>query len=183
MIKNEMLNKETKKEEASERIKESQERLLWERTKKLEKEIQDLIKIVFNLSSEISKLRQLYKNEVTKKKTLTEQLNTLLTELGFSYSNIGREYIYASILYCIERKNADKVKVSNELYPYLGKKFNTSQGSIEKSMRYAIKNAIENDTLKLSEIFGARNSNEKRHLTNSEFLCGIVNYIMKNNVK
>lgn len=162
---------------AVERIKKSQEQLNRERIKKLEKEIIQLKQEVLKLSKDVAKLQREKTNNLVQEQEITrDNINDLLTELGLSYSLVGREYICEAIMHC---KDKQDIRMCADIYPSLAKKLKTTQSGIEKGLRMAIIEIVLNNTEKFNEIFGITNTSRRGKLTNKELIQGLVNYMKK----
>jgi len=65
--------------------------------------------------------------------------------------------------------------VTKELYPSIGKKFNTTASRVERAMRHAIEVAWSREQVEtINKLFGYTISNEKGKPTNSEFIAMVA---------
>jgi len=72
--------------------------------------------------------------------------------------------------------------VTKELYPSIGKKFNTTPSRVERAMRHAIDVAWSRGQLEtINKIFGYTIKNEKGRPTNSEFIAMVADKLRLEN--
>ena len=175
MTKQEMKNQKTQNN-AVERIQYSQERLNRERILKLEGEVKLLKQELLRLRADVARLQKgKAHNVVQDNENITrENINNLLTELGLSYSAVGREYICEAIMYCKDKKD---IMLCHDIYPSLAKTLETTQSGIEKGIRMAIIDIVANKTEKFNEIFGITDTSRRGKLTNKELIKGLINYL------
>ena len=72
--------------------------------------------------------------------------------------------------------------VTKELYPLVGKKFNTTASRVERAMRHAIDVAWSRGEVEtINKIFGYSIHNEKGKPTNSEFIAMVADKLRLQN--
>ena len=156
-------------------------------SKRKQEEIKRLERRIVELNREIVKLCKIiallessdgleFSKTIQPALVTAQDVEKLLTELGISYGLIGRQYLKAAIIYVLERKQ--KVKMCEDVYPTVARKFKTSKRAVERGIRYAITNAIKQDTFKLREIFSTAVL-ETGRLKNSEFIYGIIYFMYR----
>lgn len=117
------------------------------------------------------------KTVVEKKEALT--VEKLIKDIGIAPNIKGYQYIIGAIEYCLS--NESFPSMTKELYPYIGKKFNTTAQRTERAIRHAIESAwdkIPNNKL-IYDIFGNSLDPNKGKPTNSEFIAAGTEYIRR----
>lgn len=95
-------------------------------------------------------------------------VSELMRNLGVPANVKGYRYLRRAII--IFRQNPD-ISMTKELYPILGKEFNTTAQRVERAMRHAIELSWERgDINSIHKIFGCTVSAQKSKPTNSEFI-------------
>lgn len=101
----------------------------------------------------------------------------LLIQLGIPSRLCGFHYLKEAVL----TASADyKVmrKVTTRLYPEIAAQYQTTASRVERGMRHAIEVAWERGDYDLQQIiFASSCSIEKGKPTNSEFICGLIEYL------
>ena len=113
-------------------------------------------------------------NEMMKK--LDYEITKLFIDLGVPANLRAYDYLKTAIIECIDNysKINDKYLIE-ELYPMIGLKYDCSGMSVERSMRTAIRIAVERGNSKtLGNLFGHTISIYKDNPTNSEFIFTIT---------
>ncbi len=105
------------------------------------------------------KMRNEKRNEVDDNKIID-----YLKTSGLSPKHIGFFYIKDGICYVLRKNNT--FSLSREVYPRISQKYNTSVCNVEKSIRYAIQIALEEN-----------NPFEKR-ITNKEYFAEAINFLI-----
>ncbi|MCB2307552.1 sporulation transcription factor Spo0A [Clostridium estertheticum] len=156
----------------------------------------------FDIGEFVKRIRQvfndtIYSNDV--KKTLTyvdtneSKINKsepidLLTEITNIIHKIGIPTHIKGYMYLREAINmvVNDVGllsvVTKELYPSIGKKFNTTGSRVERVIRHAIEVAWSRGQIEtINKIFGYSYKNEKGKPTNSEFIAMVANKLKLEN--
>lgn len=81
-----------------------------------------------------------YQNARLDNAQLSRLVNAYLAKLCICPSLSGFDYIHFSILYCMDHPKALH-QVTTTLYPIIGETFHTSAQCVERSMRYALRQA------------------------------------------
>ena len=111
------------------------------------------------------------------KRMISEQLK----RLGISANLLGYDYLREAIAMSIADRNYIR-QITKALYPDLAVKFKTTASRVERAIRHAIERAALNAPLEeWSKVFINSVSAERGKATNSEFIAGVVDYIMLEN--
>lgn len=130
-----------------------------------EREIEEIVA----LRQDIANLRQ----EISRKTNSTGKskkriINELFKELGIPTSLCGNEYALEAILMYSKK---EKTSITNEIYPEIAKKYNTTASRVERAIRHAIESSWERgNTKNIDRIFGYTVSANKGKPTNEEFI-------------
>ena len=101
----------------------------------------------------------------------------LLKELGIPANLLGYRYIAKAIELCLEDKDGNMKYITKGLYPTIANYYETTPANVERNIRHAITLFLAKGNVKLKkQIFGDIIVS-KHHLTNSEFIYGIVAYL------
>lgn len=121
----------------------------------------------------ISRLTALFEDEVE-----LVSVSAWLHALGLPHHTKGYEYIKVATE--ITRHDLTYLnKVTTELYPIVAKQCGTSSSRVERAIRNTIQITLEgNRTTALKNLF-ASVLKDKDHITNSEFIGGIVNAMIQ----
>ena len=112
--------------------------------------------------------------ETKRKKNVTK----LLLEVGCPFNIRGKDYLRFAILYCMDKKHGiTGVNSSKELYPAIAKEYDTTVSSVERTIRHAVSRTCENGSPLLEKSIRTRWNNQKRKLTNREFISLMVEYL------
>ena len=69
-------------------------------------------------------------------------------------------------------------QATTELYPAIEQEYETNSHRVERNIRHAVEYVFSNTDLEvLHEYFGNTTSVSKSKLTNTQFICGVVEYI------
>jgi two-component system, response regulator, stage 0 sporulation protein A len=156
----------------------------------------------FDMDVFIKRIRQMFNNTIygdDVKKTFTYSDNTeskinksqpvdLLTEITSIIHEIGvpahiKGYMYlreaiSMVVNDIELLSA----VTKELYPSIGKKFNTTASRVERAIRHAIEVAWSRGQVEtINKLLGYTIQNEKGKPTNSEFIAMVADKLRLEN--
>ena len=107
---------------------------------------------------------------------LENKINKILANIGIPSHLSGNYYLKFIILKIINNENYLNI---NELYSITSKELNVKRYAIERSIRYAIKQAFKNIDIKvINKFFGNTINKSKKRPTSSEFVFSIANYII-----
>lgn len=101
-----------------------------------------------------------------------KRIVNILNDIGIPFGLKGREYIIEGIKYGLVHKN---FKITSDLYPYLESMFKTSESSVDKAIKLAIKRAAAKKKKLFYVIFNPYMKGE--HIRNKEFFYGIISYL------
>jgi two-component system response regulator (stage 0 sporulation protein A) len=105
---------------------------------------------------------------------IINQITSIIHEIGIPAHIKGYMYLREAIDMVIEDIELLSA-VTKELYPSIGKKFNTSASKVERAMRHAIDVAWSRGQVDtINKIFGYTIRNEKGRPTNSEFIAMVA---------
>lgn len=111
-------------------------------------------------------------NEMLKK--IDYEITKLFVDIGIPANLKGYNYLKTAIIECIYNHHQIDF-MTKELYPLIGLKYDCSGMSVERSMRTAIRVAVERGNEKtLDSLFGHTISIYKDNPTNSEFISIIA---------
>ena len=103
----------------------------------------------------------------------------IMLELGMPAHLRGYHYLREAV--CLSLENMELVgSVTKLLYPEIAKIYRTSNEKVERSMRSVIEVGWERGNKELYEdIFGYSAMDGKKRPTNSEFVLGVADYIIR----
>lgn len=137
---------------------------------------------MFDLTSEErNQFDCFFRENLSSKRSLPSKIRWLLKFIGISPANKGYECIYEAILLILENKEILH-GITKELYPNIAKILNTTPSRVERSMRHSIETIFasnmseEHKKLKIF-IFGVAGQQDK--ITNSEFLAGLLSFLLE----
>ena len=113
-------------------------------------------------------------NNTNNKKTKLKKIFELLNAYGMSSRLKGYDYIVKAVEMPLEEKNISSA-MTKQLYYTLSREFDTSYGSIERNIRYAIQKGFDKASSNLPEKLNFLK--ERRH-KNLEFIAAIASYIL-----
>lgn len=113
-------------------------------------------------------------NKTNNKKTKLKKIWGLLNAYGISGRLKGYDYIVKAVEIALEEENISNA-MTKQLYYTLSKEFDTSYGSIERNIRYAIQKGFDKASSNLPEELNFLK--ERRH-KNLEFIAAIASYIL-----
>ena len=113
-------------------------------------------------------------NNTNNKKTKLKKILELLNAYGISGRLKGYGYIVKAVEIALEEENISNA-MTKQLYYTLSKEFDTSYGSIERNIRYAIQKGLDKASSNLPEEL---NSLKERRHKNFEFIAAIASYIL-----
>lgn len=106
------------------------------------------------------------------------KISNMLKDLGISPSLHGYRYM----IYSVEEMLKDQslmYAITTRLYPLVAKRFDTTKGRVERSIRHAIEtgwNRGNNETQE--KLFGYTVDMNKGKPTNGEFICTVVDWLI-----
>lgn len=127
----------------------------------------------------ISKAERTRKNSLKFDKGMIEQsaTDTLLC-IGIMPNLKGYTYIRDAIIMFLDNKKND-TRITKYLYPEIAQKYNSTPGSIDRSMNHAIKSLWNSRKyIKINELFGVEVFKENDYPTNARFIATIADNIM-----
>ena len=113
-----------------------------------------------------------------KTNSLDEKISNIFITIGIPPHIKGYQYLREGIKMAVEDP-AIINKVTKELYPQIGKKFETSASKVERAIRHAIEVAWNRGrTDAISSIFGAKVYIGNERPTNSEFIALVADKLL-----
>lgn len=105
----------------------------------------------------------------------------LLKEIGIPTHLLGYNYIAKAIGLCLEDKESMKYRyIAKEIYPTVANCYKTTPSRVERAIRKAIDVCLTKGNVEFKNmIFGDTSISSKNHLTNSEFIFGIAEYLYR----
>lgn len=143
------------------------------------KVLKSRIKLLFNMEEKQEKTEQHYeptekfqrKTEIGEGADLVSEVSSILQELGIPPHIKGYQYLREAILLVIADLELLSA-VTKELYPAIGKKFNTTPSRVERAIRHSIEVAWSRGQIdNMNRIFGYNIILDKAKPTNSEFIA------------
>ncbi len=143
------------------------------------KVLKSRIKLLFNMEEKQEKTEQHYepaekfqrKTEIGEGADLVSEVSSILQELGIPPHIKGYQYLREAILLVIGDLELLSA-VTKELYPAIGKKFNTTPSRVERAIRHSIGVAWSRGQIdNMNRIFGYNIILDKAKPTNSEFIA------------
>ncbi|MBQ4580760.1 MAG: sporulation transcription factor Spo0A [Clostridia bacterium] len=110
--------------------------------------------------------------------TVDEKLASLFLTIGIPAHIKGYAFLREAVKMVIE--NPDVInRITKELYPGIGKRFNTSASKVERAIRHAIEVAWSRGRIDtLNKAFGCRVATKEDKPTNGEFIAMIADKMM-----
>ncbi|MBU3215382.1 sporulation transcription factor Spo0A [Clostridium estertheticum] len=146
--------------------------------KELKNIITNIDNVKTNTESEINKESKINKEQ---KNNLNSQITNIINEIGVPTNIKGYMYLKEAINILVT-DNELSSSVTKELYPLVGKKFNTTAGRVERAMNHAID--VTWSTRKatnINKIFGYTISYKKGKPANSEFIAMVADKLRRQN--
>ncbi|MCD8372746.1 MAG: sporulation transcription factor Spo0A [Clostridia bacterium] len=110
--------------------------------------------------------------------TLDEKISNIFISIGIPPHIKGYVYLREGIKMAVEDPSIIN-KVTKELYPNIGKKFDTSASKVERAIRHAIEVAWNRGRVDaINAIFGARVYIGNERPTNSEFIALVADKLL-----
>jgi len=110
-----------------------------------------------------------------------DEITNVIHQIGIPTNLKGYMYIREAIFMVIN-DNELLSAVTKELYPSIGKKFNTTSSRVERSMRHALDIAwsrVQEENI--NKVFGYKLFNKKGKPSNSEFIAMVVDKLRLEN--
>ncbi len=112
---------------------------------------------------------------------MINQITSIIHEIGIPANIKGYMYLREAINMVVNNTSLLSA-VTKELYPSLGKEFNTTASRVERAMRHAIEVAwTRGEVETINKIFGYTIRNEKGKPTNSEFIAMVADKLRLEN--
>lgn len=110
--------------------------------------------------------------------SIDEKISNIFTTIGIPPHIKGFTYLREGIKMTVEDQGVIS-RVTKELYPRIGEKFNTSASKVERAIRHAIEVAWNKGrTEAISSIFGAKVYIGSERPTNSEFIALVADKLL-----
>ena len=112
---------------------------------------------------------------------IMEQTTNIIHDIGIPANLKGYMFIREAIIMVID--NIDLLSaVTKELYPLVGKKYNTTASRVERAMRHAIDVTWANVPQEtINNVFGYKITSKKGKPTNSEFIAMVADKLRLSN--
>ena len=109
------------------------------------------------------------------------QITNIIHEIGIPANLKGYMFVREAISMVVN--DIDLLSsVTKELYPSVGKKFNTTDSRVERGIRHAIEVAWSREQVEtITNLFGYTINNEKGKPTNSEFIAMVADKLRLQN--
>ncbi|MGH4052723.1 MAG: sporulation transcription factor Spo0A [Clostridium sp.] len=122
-------------------------------------------------------------NKINKSQSIDmiSQITEIVHEIGIPAHIKGYMYVREAISMAVDDMELLSA-VTKELYPLIGKKFNTTASKVERAIRHSIEVAWSRDQSEaINKIFGYNISNKKGKPTNSEFIAMVADKLRLQN--
>ena len=106
---------------------------------------------------------------------LRKGVSAELVKCGFSVHSSGYMYLREAVT-AVFRDEELLFGITKNLYPYIADKYATSACAVEKAIRQAINDVCKSG---IPDCLRSVFSEEKKHLTNKEFIAVLVNEVKK----
>lgn len=114
--------------------------------------------------------------------SIDEKISNIFITIGIPPHIKGFSYLREGIKMCVDNPTIIN-KVTKELYPKIGEKFDTSASKVERAIRHAIEVAWNRGRSEaISSIFGARVYIGNERPTNSEFIALVADKLILDNL-
>ncbi|MBQ8536788.1 MAG: sporulation transcription factor Spo0A [Clostridia bacterium] len=109
-----------------------------------------------------------------KTRTLDERLSSLFLTIGIPAHIKGYQFLREAVKMVIETPDIIN-RITKELYPGIGRRFNTSASKVERAIRHAIEVAWNRGRIEtLNTVFGCKVATKEDKPTNGEFIAMIA---------
>ena len=111
---------------------------------------------------------------IQRSQTLDEKLSSLFLTIGIPAHIKGYQFLREAVKMVVE--NPDVInRITKELYPGIGKRFNTTASKVERAIRHAIEVAWSRGRIDtLNRAFGCKVASKEDKPTNGEFIAMIA---------
>lgn len=110
--------------------------------------------------------------------SLDEKISKIFISIGIPPHIKGYAYLREGVKMTVENNSVIN-EVTKELYPSIGKKFNTTASKVERAIRHAIEVAWNRGRIEaINSIFGARVYIGSERPTNSEFIALVADKLI-----
>ncbi len=120
-------------------------------------------------------------DSIQSEKTLfyCDKIEEVLVGLGFSNKMLGTSYCRCAMLFIL-KSEGNRVSVTKEVYPYVGKMFKVNAANVERNIRVAIEKAwMGQEIEKIRKYYPYVWSERSGRPTNSEFMYNVIAKILK----
>ena len=108
---------------------------------------------------------------------LYKEITKILKHIGVPGHLLGCGYVREAILLAIKNRNI-LTAITNELYPQVARKFDTTPSRVERAIRHAIEAAWDRgDVDVLCGYFGNTISADRGKPTNKEFIATVADHL------
>jgi two-component system response regulator (stage 0 sporulation protein A) len=108
---------------------------------------------------------------------LYKEITRALKNIGIPGHLLGWGYVREAVLLAMKNRNI-LTAITNELYPQIARKFDTTPRRVERAIRHAVEAAWDRGDLDvLGGLFGNSISRSKGKPTNKEFIATVVDYL------
>lgn len=133
------------------------------------------------LLRERNEMERFFKENLSNDRPLQSKIRWLLKYIGITPANKGHEYISEALFLLLNDKEYIYM-ITKRLYPDVAEICNTTSSRVERAIRHSIELVFginmseEHKKLKIF-IFGV--SGQKNTITNSEFLAGLMSFLLE----
>ena len=106
-----------------------------------------------------------------------ERVSRIILQVGVPASIKGYQYLREAILLAMDERDISTL-ITTKIYPAVAKKFNTTPGTVERSIRNAIEVAWKKGNLEaIDSLFGYTIEENRGKPTNSEFIAMVADKV------
>lgn len=106
-----------------------------------------------------------------------ERVSRIILQVGVPASIKGYQYLREAILLAMDERDISTL-ITTKIYPAVAKKFNTTPGNVERSIRNAIEVAWKRGNLEaIDSLFGYTIEANRGKPTNSEFIAMVADKV------
>ncbi|MGI6116360.1 sporulation initiation factor Spo0A C-terminal domain-containing protein [Luoshenia tenuis] len=106
-----------------------------------------------------------------------ERVSRIILQVGVPASIKGYQYLREAILLAMDERDISTL-ITTKIYPAVAKKFNTTPGNVERSIRNAIEVAWKKGNLEaIDSLFGYTIEENRGKPTNSEFIAMVADKV------
>ena len=122
-----------------------------------------------------------YQKKTSRVNIMERKIRDVLTRLGI-YSKTKGFFFLIEAIELYAKANEVYLKITEDIYPEVAKKFRTTTANVERSIRYTVTELYESTTTdEYSSLFG--DPQKRRKPTNTEFIATVAYEIMKERTK